>query len=257
MSVLIAIEGIDGSGKGTQTKRLHHALQNYGLRVFSDTFPKYNTTFHGQLVGEYLNGKFGTLEQVHPFLAAMLFAGDRKEYKAMLNAAMSAFDVVILDRYVLSNIGHQCARVEDEHERTRLQDRILRLEYDLNGMPRPDVQFLLDVPVEIAEGLVAGKKRRDYTTLGADIHEADRKYQARVRDVYRNMAVAVFDENGICEPRTLSSASLRPSQTRLYEIPCAHDQRWLLEEQDITERMLQVLMAFGLVCHYGPPATGK
>ncbi len=96
--LLIAIEGIDGSGKGTQAARLQASLTRRGLKAALISFPRYQETFFGARIGDFLNGRFGSLEEVHPFLAATLFAGDRLESRSFLNEAIVSHDVVVLDR---------------------------------------------------------------------------------------------------------------------------------------------------------------
>ena len=159
MGYLVAIEGIDGSGKGTQAKRLLARLKAGGLRSALLSFPRYDATFFGKKVGEYLNGAYGPLGQVHPFFAALLFAGDRFESRALLADELAANDVVVLDRYVASNIAHQAARLESA-ERKRLIEAIEHLEFELYQVPRPDLVVLLDVSVASAQRLIATKPSR-------------------------------------------------------------------------------------------------
>jgi dTMP kinase len=184
---LIAIEGIDGSGKGTQAGRLVERLRQSGVRTQLISFPRYEATFFGRAVASFLNGQFGSLDEVHPFLASLLFAGDRFESRPVLSAALADFDVVVLDRYVPSNVAHQAAKLAGS-ERDALCRSISQLEYDLYGMPRPDLVLLLDLRVSAAQTLIAKKPARAYTERAADIHEADAGYLTRVRDLYLEMA---------------------------------------------------------------------
>ena len=112
MATLIAIEGIDGAGKGTQAGRLVNALRETGLRVDSLQFPRYSATTFGSAIGDFLNGRFGSLNDVHPQLAAVLYAGDRFESRELLLRMMEANDVVVLDRFVGSNLAHQSAKLD-------------------------------------------------------------------------------------------------------------------------------------------------
>lgn len=187
VSYLVAIEGIDGSGKGTQAERLLNRLRSDGRRATLLSFPRYEATFFGRAIGQYLNGDFGSLQQVHPFFASLLFAGDRFESRALLTEALAANDVVVLDRYVASNIAHQAARL-DGAERNRLIGAIERLEFDLYRVPRPDLVVLLDMTVTCAQRLIAKKPARAYTQRAADIQEADAAYLARVRELYLELA---------------------------------------------------------------------
>jgi dTMP kinase len=181
--MLIDIEGIDGSGKGTQAGRLVERLKTTGVSASLISFPRYAATLFGRAVGEFLNGKFGSLADVHPFLVSLLFAGDRFESKRFLLDARAASQVVVLDRYVPSNVAHQASKL-DGAERAELTNRILELEYTVFGMPCPDVVVLLDLPVAIAQERISHKTPRNYTARKADIQEADGCYLERVREVY-------------------------------------------------------------------------
>jgi dTMP kinase len=187
VAFLLAIEGIDGSGKGTQAQRLVERLQSSGARTKLLSFPRYDATFFGRAVGDFLNGRFGSLDAVHPFLASLLFAGDRFESRELLSKEIAANDVVVLDRYVASNIAHQAAKL-DGPERETLRRSIEELEYDIFALPRPDLVILLDLNVSQAQELIARKSPRTYTERPADIQEADAGYLARVRDLYRKLA---------------------------------------------------------------------
>lgn len=185
--MLIDIEGIDGSGKGTQAQRLCDRLKSAGVPASLISFPRYEATLFGRAVGEFLNGKFGSLAEVHPFLVSLLFAGDRFESKSFLLEKMTESDVVVLDRYVPSNVAHQASKL-DGAERADLTKRILELEFTIFGLPRPDVVVWLDVPVGQAQELIARKAARNYTSHKADIQEADGRYLERVREVYQELA---------------------------------------------------------------------
>jgi dTMP kinase len=211
---LIAIEGIDGSGKGTQAQRLLERLRVEGQRATLLSFPRYDTTFFGRAVGEYLNGAFGSLGQVHPFFSALLFAGDRFESRPLLADALATNDVVVLDRYVASNVAHQAARLEGT-TRERLIEAIEHLEFDIYQMPRPDLVVLLDLSVARAQRLIANKPARSYTDRAADIQEADADYLSRVRDLYLDLARREQNWSVIsCE----RESSLRPVEEIAEEI---------------------------------------
>ena len=185
--MLIDLEGIDGSGKGTQAARLCDRLIAAGISAVLVSFPRYDATQFGKAVGEFLNGAFGTLDAVHPFLVSLLFAGDRFESKEFLLEKIATHDVVVLDRYVPSNVAHQASKL-DGTARTELAQRILAVEFGVFGMPRPDLVLFLDLPVDVAQRLIAKKKARSYTELAADIQEADAIYLGRVRSAYEELA---------------------------------------------------------------------
>jgi len=186
-ALLVDIEGIDGSGKGTQAARLCQRLAAEGFSCGLLSFPRYSATLFGRAVGEYLNGEYGTLDQVHPFLVSLLFAGDRYESRDTLQQLLETHTVVVLDRYVPSNIAHQAAKVRGA-ERDELIGRILDIEHRLYGLPRADLVLWLDLPVTLAQELVTRKARRDYTDRTADLQEADGVYLREVAEVYRQLA---------------------------------------------------------------------
>lgn len=187
--MLIALEGIDGSGKGTQSQRLLQTLRADGHRVALLSFPRYDETFFGRAIGQFLDGRFGSLDQVHPQLAALLFAGDRFESRDVITAALAEHDIVLCDRYVASNIAHQAAKL-DQPQRSELQVWIAQLEFEVYALPRPGLTLLLDLPATTAQQLIAHKSARSYTDKAADLQEADAGYLQRVREVYLEMAAA-------------------------------------------------------------------
>lgn len=189
MSFLVAIEGIDGSGKGTQARKLHDHLVGIGRGCELISFPRYDDTVFGAAVGRFLNGEFGSLAEVHPLLASLLYAGDRFESKQKLLEALRRSDVVVLDRYVPSNVAHQAAKRHGA-ERRELADFIQELEFGIYGLPAADLVILLDLPVAEAQSLVARKHQRTYTLRPADIQESDAEYLSEVRSAYLELADA-------------------------------------------------------------------
>ncbi len=187
MGFLVAFEGIDGSGKGTQARRLLDHMTEVGVRAELFSFPRYDDTMFGKVIGDFLNGRFGQLNEVDPQLVALLYAADRFESRPLLIDAAEQNDVVICDRYVPSNIAHQGAKQADE-DRVRLIEWIERIEYGVLELPRPDLVVLLDLPVSEAQRLIALKDARTYTDKAADLQEADGDYLAKVRDVYCELA---------------------------------------------------------------------
>ncbi|MBQ17569.1 MAG: thymidylate kinase [Planctomycetaceae bacterium] len=189
MGFLVAIEGIDGSGKGTQARELVERLAGIDVSTTLLSFPRYSETLFGAAVGEFLNGAFGALDAVAPQLAATLYAGDRYESRPVLLDALEQHDVVVCDRYVPSNLAHQGARLNST-QRTALLAWIQQVEYGVFALPRPDAVIWLDLPAQITRTLISRKAARDYTTRAADIQEADSQYQADVRDVYQALCKA-------------------------------------------------------------------
>ena len=211
MGVLLAIEGIDGSGKGTQAAQLAETAVAGGYRVASFSFPLYDGNPFSRAVAGYLNGEFGSADEVHPELAAMLYAGDRFHARPRLVAALEDHDLVVCDRYVGSNAAHQGAKLQGE-ERSRLLDWLEEVEYGEFALPRPDLVVLLDAPVALARQLVGRKAARAYTTLEADIHEADAGHSGATRELYlelagRNGWRVVLTEGEDGEPRDVGEVA--------------------------------------------------
>jgi dTMP kinase len=184
---LVALEGIDGSGKGTQAAFLAERARAAGRSVETFSFPTYDGNPFAEAIAGYLNGEFGSADEVHPELAALLYAADRFHARGALRDAIDSHDLVICDRYVASNAAHQGAKLQGD-ERSRLLDWLAAVEYGEFGLPRPDLVILLDTPVAVARTLVARKGERGYTTLEADIHEADAAHTAATREVYLELA---------------------------------------------------------------------
>jgi dTMP kinase len=183
---LIALEGIDGSGKRTQLDLLARELDARGLATFRISFPRYES-FFGKLVARYLNGEFGALAAVDPHLSALLYAGDRLEAKPEIESALSSGKIVVADRYIGSNMAHQSARVPPE-QREEFFAWLKRLEYGLYALPVEDLVVYLRVSVAEAHRLVGLKSARAYTNMKRDIQEADIKHLEQTAIIYDRLA---------------------------------------------------------------------
>jgi dTMP kinase len=185
---LIAIEGIDGSGKRTQLDLLANQLIAGGNPVYSTAFPQYDSWF-GKMVGQFLNGELGALEAVDPHFTALLYAGDRFEAKPRIEAALNEGKIVLIDRYIGSNLAHQTARVAPE-KRAEFRKWIEHLEYEIYDLPREDLILYLRVPPGAAQKLVAQKAERSYTTAKRDLQEASLRHLQDAADMYDLLARA-------------------------------------------------------------------
>jgi dTMP kinase len=183
---LIAIEGIDGSGKRTQLDLLDKSLRARGVPVHSTGFPHYESWF-GKMVGQFLNGDFGALETVDPHFAALLYAGDRFEARQELSAALEQGKLVLADRYIASNLAHQTARVPAD-KRDDFVAWIEHLEYDIYGLEREDLVIYLRVPALQAQALVSKKSQRSYTAAKQDIQESNLRHLHEAAEMYDTLA---------------------------------------------------------------------
>lgn len=173
---LYVIEGVDGSGKATQTELLYQALLAQGKTVRKVSFPDYNSP-SSSLIKMYLNGEFGTDPQsVNAFATSVFFAVDRfasfrKDWKTFYDNG----GIVIADRYVTSNLVHQAGKIEDLAEKKRYITWLSELEYEIFGLPKPDCVLFLDMPPTYSLRL---RQERNQLKQGLtqDIHEADQTY---------------------------------------------------------------------------------
>ena len=186
--MLVVLEGLDGAGKSTQVKRLRAYLEKMCPELEYIHFPRYDAPVYGDLISRFLRGDFGTNEAVHPQLVALLFAEDRHGAAPEMKATLAKGGSVLLDRYVYSNIAYQCAKLSDPEERENLRKWILSTEYSDFGLPKPDLNIFLDVPITFVESRLESARTgsdRDYLHGSQDIHEADIEFQKQVRDIYR------------------------------------------------------------------------
>lgn len=186
--MLVVLEGLDGAGKSTQVKKLRSYLESiYGTLEYIH-FPRYDAPVYGDLISRFLRGDFGSNENVHPQLVALLFAEDRHGAAPGMKASLAEGKCVLLDRYVYSNIAYQCAKLADKEEAETLREWIFNTEYGNFELPRPDLNIFLDVPIGFVEeklNSTRGGDDREYLNGAQDIHEADIEFQKRVREIYR------------------------------------------------------------------------
>lgn len=223
MGILISFEGIDGSGKGTQASLLKDRLMSEGVPVDLISFPRYGGTVYGRLVGQYLNGDFGNLDEIDPRAAALLYAGDRLESKDALIESLCSHHVVILDRYVNSNVAHQASKFPSGRERWDMIHWITDLEYGTNKLPRENLIIELSIPVDLAMERVSAKLARRYTDKKHDLHEADRKYLTATAEVYKTLRSRIYQPIQWVNVKGVEEANLTPAPRTPEEI---HDEVW-------------------------------
>lgn len=184
--IFIAVEGSDGSGKGTQTRLLVERLEKSGYDVETFDFPQYDES-SSYFIKEYLNGNYGNSDEVGPFTASLFFALDRYQAAIKIREAIDAGKVVITNRFTGSNMAHQGTKFSNAEERRGYFIWLDNLEFQMLGIPRPDYNFVLNVPAETAQELVDQKEARNYTTLKRDIHEADIEHLKKSVEIYTDM----------------------------------------------------------------------
>lgn len=185
------IEGLDGSGKSTQIGLLQNYLKVKNIPYQYLHFPRTEAPVYGDLVARFLRGELGKNEEVNPYLVALIYAGDRNGAAKMIENWLKEKTLVIVDRYVFSNIAYQCAKLNNWDEKIKLKDWIVNLEYNYNKIPKPDLNIFLDVPFNFTvERLTKNRNGsdRNYLQGSTDIHEADMDFQSRVREIYLHLA---------------------------------------------------------------------
>lgn len=184
---LFVIEGVDGAGKSTQIRLLKDFFSEKGYNCEYLHFPRTETPYFGELIARFLRGEFGSLNDVDPYLVAMLYAGDRKDASPVIRNWLMEGKVVLLDRYTYSNIAYQCAKLPEVSSQDKLMNWIFSLEFNHFAIPQPDLNIFLDVPFAFTEKNLAKTRTgndRDYLNGTRDIHEESIVFQKKVRDIY-------------------------------------------------------------------------
>lgn len=187
LAPFIVIDGPDGSGKGTQTKLLVERLRREGRVVEHLSFPRYGKP-EAFFIEQYLHGQYGTAEEVGPYRASILFAVERFHVANEIRRLLETGTIIVSDRYVSANKGHQMAKLTNPDARKKFLDWLNDFEYRLLGIPVPDLTVMLHVPADIAYDLIAKKDERGYLHGKArDIHEADRGHLEAAERAYLDL----------------------------------------------------------------------
>lgn len=186
---LIVIEGVDASGKATQTELLYERLQKEGRRVRKITFPDYESESSGP-VRLYLSGALGdTADSVDPYAASALFAVDRYcSYRRDWKAFLDGGGIVLADRYVTSNFIHQATKIADPAAQDEYLTFQAAFEYGRLGLPEPSAVIFLDVPPDISAALIAARENKFDKDAAHDIHERDEGYRLRAYNTAKSVA---------------------------------------------------------------------
>jgi dTMP kinase len=226
---LFVIEGLDGAGKSTQIRLLREYLSSRNFECEYLHFPRTDSPWFGELIARFLRGEFGSINDVDPYLVAMLYAGDRKESASLISNWLAQGKTVILDRYTYSNIAYQCAKFDSEEQQQELKKWILTLEFEHFSIPRPDINIFLDVPFYFTEKKLSGQRRghdRNYLNGQNDIHESNLSFQSKVRQIYLKVAAA---------------------DNSLAVVDCNNDNGDMLKPDAIFARILMILKSNNLI----------
>ncbi len=203
----IVIDGPDGTGKATQTELLSQTLAESGYDGVIFDFPQYSTPSAAPLE-KYLNGEYG---KMNAHAASMLYAIDRFDASFKIREYLQQGKIVIANRYVTSNAGHQGAKIEDYDERIKFYRWLDHLEHQTFNIPKPHLNIILHMPAEMSWGLIHKRAKADGRKL--DIHEADPLHLQAAEQVYLEIArlfpnaklVECFENNELLTPTQVNA----------------------------------------------------
>ncbi len=219
----IVIEGLDGSGKSTQIRLLQEYLEQNGIVFKYIHFPRTESGLFGDLIAKFLRGELGKIKEVNPYLISMIYAADRQDAKEEMLNCISEGNLLLVDRYVMSNVAYQCAKLDTTNQKRELKDWIYKLEYTNYRIPKPDLNIFLDVPFKFTIEKLSNSRsgnERDYLKGRKDIHEADLNFQKKVRQIYLEQA---------------------KTEKNLKVISCYDDQKRMLKPEEIIRRITCLL----------------
>lgn len=187
--LFIVIDGSDGTGKKTQHQLLLDRLSAEDITSQSVDFPRYGQP-SAYFVEQYLGGEYGTADEVSAEKASVFYALDRFAASKEIQAALNASKIVVANRFTLSNMGHQGAKVADQTARAKLYQWIDAFEHETLGVPRPDMNIILTIPHSVAQANIDRRSISD--NRAKDIHEANDDFMRRSIDVYYELS-ELFD----------------------------------------------------------------
>ena len=179
----IVIEGVDGTGKETQTGILINKLRQLGIIVLEQHFPRYDESPWGLIIKEYLNGKYGDPIKQSPYTSSIPYAADRMDASIKIKDHLSQNNshMVVADRYMLSNAAYQSAKIENLEERKKFLDWLFKTESEKFKLITPDLTIVLTLPIEIIEKHLNEREEKDG-------HESNKEYLLRVAKLYIELA---------------------------------------------------------------------
>lgn len=215
----LVFEGYGGTGKTTQAELLVKYLSEKGGKVKYLHFPRYSSSFHGRMIKRCLDGKFGNLKELNPYLVALTYALDRLTAKTETEDWLKAGYFVVADRYTPSNMAYQSAHLT-KNDREAFWDWLVEMEYKVHKIPKEDVVVFPYIPLKVA--LVLKKARGKEK----DINEEDMKFMTKVVGAY--LALAKKFKHWI-------------------KIECVDKSGKLLSREEIHKRVVEALRKRGII----------
>lgn len=223
---LIVIEGSDGAGKTTQLGLLQAYLESIDQPVKAIDFPRY-ASFYGRVIARFLNGEFGELNDINPYLISVIYALDRAQAKEEMEKTLLDGKILLANRYATSNLAHQTARLPLK-KRKAFMEWDQELEYKINKIPKEDLVIFLYVPYQISLKLFANKDRRRPERLKQrDITEENIEYLKSSEEAYLSLC------------RKFSKIWVK--------IDCVNDEGYLRSKEDIHQEIKGILKTKGVL----------
>ncbi len=186
---LIVIEGTDGSGKETQSKKLVDKLNSEGIKTVRFEFPRYKTPTGKIIGGPYLGKKEISqcwfpegANAVDPKIVSLYYAADRRYAKSEMEKVLNSGTNIVTDRYISANAGHQGGKISDPQKRREFYGWLDNLEYQLLELPRPDKTIFLYIPLEVSTIL------KSKMNVEKDQHELDIKHLKNAEEAYLQLS---------------------------------------------------------------------
>lgn len=222
MGKLIIIEGGDGSGKATHTRKLWNRLNREGVQVKKVEFPNYSSP-SSALVKMYLGGEFGKdPKAVSPYAASAFYAVDRyASFKTLWEDIYRQGGIILADRYTTSNMIHQAVKLKDTQEWENYLDWLKDFEYRLMGLPQPDLILYLNMPPKYSIGFIAGRVGKS-SVSEQDIHEKDLDF---LKQSYENAQRVRIRENWVnisCVSSEQKLKSIEEIHEEIYHVVMEH-----------------------------------
>ncbi len=216
---IVVIEGTDGSGKATQSKLLTQRLNEKNIKAFRQSFPNYGTA-GARPVETLLSGELGAnVEALDEYQSSVLFAVDRLwTYKSVLSKHINNGELIILDRYVESNLLYQATRIKEQNKYKEYVDWLLNFEYNILKLPKPDIIIYLNMPPNISKRLIDSRGNKN--GLNDDIYEKNNEYMMNVYQ--RGLKIAKAQNFDIidCVDREMALKSIESINDEIFNKVC-------------------------------------